>query len=307
MRLFRTTLNYLLRIDVGGGKSYCVDGWVIGTRMVLEIDGCFHHGCLECYPQRDRPIWHGKTPRELYDKTCKRKDLIEDAGYFVTTKRECEIRRMLNENIEMKQFFDDYPDVGPIQFSDALSGGRTNVFRANTESTAEDHIQACDINSLYPSIMFYSPMPVGMPKRETGSVDFLEEPWTSPKDMDGRRGLLKVEVLAPTNLTLPVLGQKIDGKFIFSLCKRCARHYSPNQINYKTQCRCDDKERSFIGCWTHIELGIALKCGYKVLRFFEAYTWSRRCWSKDVFKGNLNLLKTISIYRIYPEIFTRET
>ena len=85
-------------------------------------------GCPECYEDRDTVNARSqKTMEQLYKDTLKKVNYLEDHGFEVVQKWECELKKELKEDEEMKQFFDEYEIVDPLQPRDAFYGGRTNA------------------------------------------------------------------------------------------------------------------------------------------------------------------------------------
>jgi len=74
-------------------------------------------------------------------------------------------------------------------------------------------------------------------------------------------GLVTCIVLPPNILHLPILPTRYNDKLFFTLCYMCMTN---NNTNY---CNHTDSERSFFGTWGVPELELALKHGYKILRF----------------------------------------
>ena len=68
-----------------------------------------------------------KTMEQLYKDTMKKVNYLENHGFEVVQKWECELKKELKEDEEMKQFFDEYEIVDPLQPRDAFYGGRTNA------------------------------------------------------------------------------------------------------------------------------------------------------------------------------------
>ena len=64
---------------------------------------------------------------QLYKDTLKKVNYLESHGFVVVQKWECELKKELKEDEEMKQFFDEYEIVDPLQPRDAFYGGRTNA------------------------------------------------------------------------------------------------------------------------------------------------------------------------------------
>ena len=68
-----------------------------------------------------------KTMEQLYKDTMRKVNYLENHGFEVVQKWECELKKELKEDEEMKQFFDEYEIVDPLQPRDAFYGGRTNA------------------------------------------------------------------------------------------------------------------------------------------------------------------------------------
>ena len=64
------------------GESYIqVDGWCKSTNTIYEFHGDYWHGNPEKYNSEEMNSTAKKTFGELYDKTCKREDLIRSLGF----------------------------------------------------------------------------------------------------------------------------------------------------------------------------------------------------------------------------------
>ena len=68
-----------------------------------------------------------KTMADLYMDTKKKVKFLKDQGYRVVEKWGCELEKELEDDEEMKQFFDQHKIVDPLQPRDAFYGGRTNA------------------------------------------------------------------------------------------------------------------------------------------------------------------------------------
>ena len=66
---------------------------------------------------------------------------LEDHGFEVVQKWECELKKELKEDEEMKQFFDKYEIVDPLQPRDAFYGGRTNATKLFHECQGNEKIK----------------------------------------------------------------------------------------------------------------------------------------------------------------------
>ena len=85
-------------------------------------------GCPDCYKDREtvNPI-NQKTMEQLYKDTIRKVKYLKDHGFEVEQKWECKLAKEMEENEEIKQFFEEYEHVEPLQPRDAFYGGRTNA------------------------------------------------------------------------------------------------------------------------------------------------------------------------------------
>ena len=122
---------YIKHVRNGGEKRvahYSLDGYCEETNTAYEFQGCFWHGCPECFKDRDtvNPISQ-KTMEELYMNTKKKVKFLKDQGFRVVEKWGCELEKELEDDEEMKQFFDQNKIIDPLQPRNAFYGGRTNA------------------------------------------------------------------------------------------------------------------------------------------------------------------------------------
>ena len=85
-------------------------------------------GCPECYRDREtvNPI-NQKTMEQLYKDTVRKVKYLKECGFEVEQKWGCELEKEMEENEEMKRFFEEHELVDPLQPRDAFYGGRTNA------------------------------------------------------------------------------------------------------------------------------------------------------------------------------------
>ena len=103
------------------------------------------------------------------------------------------------------------------------------------------------------------PYPVGHPKIITEDFD---------SDLRNYFGLLKVTVIPPQSLYIPVLPMRCNGRLVFALCKCCAEEQNQDR------CHHTDGERGWTGTFVSHELHKALELGYTVQRVHEVWHWS---------------------------------
>ena len=82
-----------------------------------------------------------KTMEQLYKDTLKKVNYLESHGFVVVQKWQCELEKELKEDEEMKQFFDEYEIVDPLQPRDAFYGGRTNATKLFHECQGNEKIK----------------------------------------------------------------------------------------------------------------------------------------------------------------------
>ncbi|CAD5224215.1 unnamed protein product [Bursaphelenchus xylophilus] len=274
--------EYKLKVEREGKiHHYFVDGFVDRSpaqSLVIEIYGCFFHGCPKCFKYKDIIMPLGQRREELYLKTMQRQQAIENAGHEVETYWECDIQKILSTNEEMRNFFnDEIKNPGPLVLRDAFSGGRTGPSQLYAKADENFEITYTDIQSLYPYVLVTYPMPHGIPEHVLGSGPVL---WNTPEIIKDD-GVYKVLVVPPTNLAHPVLPSKINDQLMFVLCVACAKENCKTNFPRNLICRHTENERQFVATVASVELRLALEKGYIVKHFYEMY----RCnMSKDIFK-----------------------
>ena len=82
-----------------------------------------------------------KTMEELYNNTKKKVSYLKDQGFRVVQKWGCELKKDLEEDEEMKQFFDHNEIINPLQPRDAFYGGRTNATKLFHECQDNEKIK----------------------------------------------------------------------------------------------------------------------------------------------------------------------
>uniref|UniRef100_A0A914HAJ3 DNA-directed DNA polymerase n=1 Tax=Globodera rostochiensis TaxID=31243 RepID=A0A914HAJ3_GLORO len=276
-------------LEFGGLKVDCVIG---AQKKIIEFQGCAWHGCTRCFlPWTIGP--NGLCAAENYRRTEIRMEQLRDACGKMTLCElwECEVKEQLKKNKEMKRFFDNVPDKGPINPRDAYSGGRTMPFCLFAEASKNVEISMFDIISLYPFVNYNTPYPVGIPKIKKVNAEVL---WTQPDDIPFD-GLLKVKVIPPKNLMYPLLALHIDDMLLFPLCGVCARREKKDFIMTKDVKKCNHRasQRALMGTFTSIELRKAMELGYRVVWFYRAYHFEE--FDSQLFKGYVRMFLKIKI------------
>ncbi|KAL3068292.1 hypothetical protein niasHS_016260 [Heterodera schachtii] len=121
---------------------------------------------------------------------------------------QCEIEEMLSKDREMKQKFKEYTgDGGPINIRDCFMGGRTGALKLYHELAADEEISYYYFTSLYPFINCVTDYPVGHP---TLHVPCEDVDWRRPEDNPYPLAILKVFVIPPRKIDVPVLPVKLN-------------------------------------------------------------------------------------------------
>ncbi|KXJ19736.1 putative DNA polymerase [Exaiptasia diaphana] len=200
-----------------------VDGYDEQTKKVFQFHGCYYHAYPECFPGHDA-FGEGEKHREFsqrYYDTRRRTNLLRANGYEV---------------IEMWEHEWDKIDVGggvtvplwltytdPLNPRDGLFGGRTNAVQLYCDVNEEPEgtrIDYVDFTSLYPSVMRQAgAYPTGHP-----TILVAGEAEISHRLTEHYYGLNKVKVLPPRKLYLPVLPIHMNGKLLFTLCRKAAKN-----------------------------------------------------------------------------------
>lgn len=102
--------------------KYKLDGWVESEQLGVEVNGCCWHGCPTCFPDDDQLLPNGKTAGRQRELDKMRLEFIRQYVPRVDVYWECEIKRMLEEDSEMKAQFDAYIDDGPLNIRACFFG-----------------------------------------------------------------------------------------------------------------------------------------------------------------------------------------
>ena len=82
-----------------------------------------------------------KTMEQLYKDTVRKVNYLKKRGLEVEQKWESELAKEMEEDEEMKQFFEQYEIIDPLQPRDAFYGGRTNATKLFHECQGNQKIK----------------------------------------------------------------------------------------------------------------------------------------------------------------------
>ena len=277
---------------------YLIDGTGVdslGFRYVMEYNGCYYHGC-SCIK---KPIENAKLAYIRTEKKMKYLTWLSqnpDSPYgvfkFVSTSC-CKLKVEMGQNLEMKQYISKFLKTynhsehskEGLKLRAGLNGGRTNTIIHKLDPLPEQHsLYYYDFTSLYPAVQFSinnERYPIGYP-----DIYIASEIETIPS-LNEWFGYVKLDILPPSNIYHPVLGQIINHKFIFHTCNACAQGATQNHTHY--QCTHSVKERLIHGTYFTEEVNLALKYGYKIIHIYELWNWPKHKQSTTLFK---DMIKT---------------
>jgi hypothetical protein len=149
----------------------------------------------------------GDTLAERYEQTMARIEQINQAGYHVITKWECEFDEktewLMHTIIKHK----------PLITRDALYVGRTETIRLHYKiREGKKFVHYCDVMSLYPYICKYFKFPIGLPTIHVGNACVDKETYLKME------GLMKCTIVPPKDLYHSVLPFRHNQNLLFCLC-----------------------------------------------------------------------------------------
>ncbi|VEN56957.1 unnamed protein product [Callosobruchus maculatus] len=257
---------------VGGVK---VDGYSPDTKQIFEFEGCYYHGCSQCFThQRDIPLKEEPTEtlNSRYEATMVKNARLKSLGFEVIVMWECEFKRQLAENAELRDYAENHPFVlhEPLDPRDSFYGGRTGNCCEYYKIKGNEKIKYVDVCSLYPWVCKYGKFPVGHPKVFVGK----ECP-----ALTNTSGLVKCKVLPPTDLLHPVLPLKMNNRLMFLLCRQCGENLNGEE------CVHSEDERALSGTWVVEEVVKAVEMGYKLIEVYEVWAYDTVQFKKDAEEG----------------------
>ena len=78
---------------------------------------------------------------ELYENTLEKICYLKEQGFNVIEMWECELKKEMERNEDMKKYFEEYELVDPLQPRDAFFGGRTNAAKLFHECKEDEEIR----------------------------------------------------------------------------------------------------------------------------------------------------------------------
>ena len=268
LRYIAESRNIFVKHQRNSGEMKCgpyyLDGVDEANKTIYEFHGCYWHGCPSCYNKTTFNKVYQIPQYAIYIRHTERINYIKSKlkEYSLVEIWEHDWDIMTKSNLDLKNFLENQSIVDEINPRDALYGGRTQCYKlyhlCNLDENEE--IRYIDYTSLYPFIQKYGIFPIGHPEIITENFDY---------DNSNYFGLIKLDIIPPVNLYIPVLPTRIDGKLFFTLCRTCA------ELKL-VHCEHNDNQRSITGTYCTLEVDMALRYGYKILKIHEIWNYKER-------------------------------
>jgi hypothetical protein len=101
----------------------------------------FFTGCLKCYARDTVNKVSEKTMHDLHQATMEKTQYLKDRGLHVVEMWECDMNKELEHDEDMKQYFEDYDVVDPLEPRHAFYGGQTNATKLFHECKEDEKIR----------------------------------------------------------------------------------------------------------------------------------------------------------------------
>jgi hypothetical protein len=96
---------------------------------------------LKCYARDTVNKVSEKTMHDLHQATMEKTQYLKDRGLHVVEMWECDMKKELEHDEDMKQYFEDYDVVDPLEPRHAFYGGRTNATKLFHECKEDEKIR----------------------------------------------------------------------------------------------------------------------------------------------------------------------
>ena len=98
-------------------------------------------GCPTCYDRCTVNPVNEKTMQDLYVDTIRKVCYLKEQGLNVVEMWECDLKRELEEDEEIRSYFEEYDLVDPLEPRDTFFGGRTNAAKLFHECQGQEKIR----------------------------------------------------------------------------------------------------------------------------------------------------------------------
>ena len=159
--------------------EYRVNGYHVESNTVYKFHGCLWHGCIRCYARDTINPVNQQSMQDLHQRTLEKTRYLKGQNYNVEEIWECDVKRELHVNPEIKTYFNNFQIVEPLELRHAFYGGCTNATKLFHQCQPDEKIHYVDFTSLYPWCNKYSEYPLGHPEIITELWGCLAVFWLS--------------------------------------------------------------------------------------------------------------------------------
>ena len=252
------------KLRTSKGQEY-VDGWCKNGKIVFEFLGCLWHGCPRCYPNKrnaKHAIMPDRSPNEVHRATMEKLERLKKEGYKVKSIWECDWKKLVEEDEEVKRVVSGLERVDPLVPREAFFGGRTGAVSLYHHVDSGEEIHYMDVTSLYPWVNKTCEYPLGHPEIYTQ---------VPVQEFSNYFGLAKVDILPPPDLFHPVLPMRCE-KLTFPLCAACVKEQQQLPMLERTPiCEHSREQRMLRGTWCTPEIAKAREVGYELVKVHEVW------------------------------------
>ena len=252
-------------VEKKGGLS--VDGYLPPTNnqtkgTVFQFHVCFYHGCPECYPiERQKKVVHGRCFNECFENTKYISSRIRQWNYDLIEVWEHDFLETKKNNPRCREFLQNVAISNNFVLNprDAFYGGRTGNVVTNVFTRASQKIRYIDVCSLYPFVLKTGSFPIRHPTIYKGQDCLKLTGENFNNFMENVEGLVRCDILPPSNLFHPVLPVKMHSRLLFPLCRICCETQERGECPHR-----DETLRMLKGTWVSCEIKKAMEMGYKL-------------------------------------------
>ena len=239
--------------------------------LVLQIHGCFWHGCRRCYRiNRNEVLTTSDSMNDRFERILAVSKKIKNSNYELVEKWECDFQYEVTQNTELQRFIEGSKnDQKLLDPREAFFGGRTGNTVKIFDCQEQETIKYVDVCSLYPYICKCGKYPIGHPKIYVGREECANIMGLN-NDISLVNGLIKCEVLPPRNLYNPVLPVRAHGKLIFPVCRTCCEDMIQEDCPHQ-----DSNERILRGTWVSEEIKETVKYGFVIKYVYEIWQYEK--------------------------------
>jgi len=171
--------------------QYKLDGFCKEIGKIFEFNGCYWHGCVQCYKPETFNAHKQQSMHVIHMMHKCRIDYIRKATNMeIVEIWEHEWDDLCENDKSLKNWLKQQDSVEPLSPRDALFGGRTEALRLHYACKENEKIRYIDYTSLYPYVQKYGKFPRGAYKKITENFE----------DFSSYYGIVKCKILTPRGL-----------------------------------------------------------------------------------------------------------